>query len=180
MGYGIVRQVVRARFLLTSREAARGVIRETADRYLAVAEELGPARGATVVNVPKMMGVDEEMRDWSFYMLLEHHVIVNGFIRRVVEDLERGEKPIWATGRDPKHDVLPKGGAGEEQVAAFRESVDGYLEMEKRLGRLRGTETWPHPLFGVFDAHKWHCMFGFHLKVHFGQAERVYEGAVGD
>jgi hypothetical protein len=38
---------------------------------------------------------------------------------------------------------------------------------------LRGTGTSPHPVFGDFDAHKWNCMFTFHLGLHLPQAEYV-------
>jgi hypothetical protein len=43
----------------------------------------------------------------------------------------------------------------------------------KGLERLRGTETAHHPIFGDFDAHKWNCMFSFHLGLHHKQAVHV-------
>lgn len=38
---------------------------------------------------------------------------------------------------------------------------------------LRGTAKYPHPLFGLYDAHMWHAMFGFHLKLHYKQAQML-------
>jgi hypothetical protein len=49
--------------------------------------------------------------------------------------------------------------------------------MVKDLGELRGTKTTPHPIFGDFDAHKWNCMFSFHLRLHYKQAAYVVRTA---
>ena len=35
----------------------------------------------------------------------------------------------------------------------------------------------PHPIFREFDAHKWNCMFAFHLGLHLKQAEYVVSKA---
>ena len=58
-------------------------------------------------------------------------------------------------------------------LEAFRQTVDDHLEAILPLGKLRGTVKRPHPVFGDFDAHQWHCMFGFHLMIHFKQARMV-------
>ncbi|MEM8955942.1 MAG: hypothetical protein AAGD22_17430 [Verrucomicrobiota bacterium] len=176
----MVRSGVRGKFAATSRERARTQIWSNADKYLALGRQLSPEAGSRVVTVPKMTGVDEEMRNWSFFMLLKHHVIVNGVICQIVEALVRGEEPKGVERMDPRRDVLPGSDAGEELVQRFEDSVNDYLAMEKGLPVLRGTKERPHPVFGLFDAHKWHCMFGFHLFVHFKQAKLVYSGAVGD
>ena len=121
----IIRTAVRTRFALTSRERATGQARQQLDRYLALAETVDAARGARPVRVPRMPGIDEDMRDWTFFQILEHNAIVNGAISGVVQSLAWG-------GRNHRH-----------------------------------------PVFGDFDAHRWHCMFGFHLLLHLRQAKYV-------
>jgi hypothetical protein len=176
MSNRLVRMAVRARFCCTSREGACGQIRKALNDYLALAEEVDAESGVRPICVPKMMGVDEDMRNWSFFMLLEHHVIVNRVITKTMESLARGEEPVIPGVRDSKKDVMPSGGAGPEQVAVFRDTVEEHLRVVSGLGRMRGTRTKRHPIFGEFDAHRWHCMFGFHLRIHGKQADCIVRG----
>lgn len=74
---------------------------------------------------------------------------------------------------DPKRDVMPSADPGEEQIQAFRSSVETHLENVSRLPRLRPTPTSRHPIFGQLNAHGWHGMFGLHLDIHRKQAEAV-------
>ena len=68
---------------------------------------------------------------------------------------------------------MPTSMADESQIEIFADSVNRHMEAVKSLKRLRGTRTSPHPIFGEFDAHKWNCMFAFHLGLHLPQAEYV-------
>jgi hypothetical protein len=112
-------------------------------------------------------------------MILEHNAIVNRSIAKVVQDLARGVEPTGAGNIDPKRDVMPSVSPGIEQIGAFQSSVEDYLQMVSELGPLRGTLTKRHPVFGMFDAHKWHCMFGFHLMIHRRQVEYVVKKVFG-
>ena len=76
-------------------------------------------------------------------------------------------------GIDPKKDVMPSADPGVEQVEVFRSSIEAHIETIARLGKLRGTVKKRHPIFGMLDAHGWHCMFGLHLEVHMKQAQLV-------
>ena len=173
MSNPLIRSIIRTRFLLTSREKASGMIRRNADAYMDLADRFGPASAIEPVIVPPMIGVDPEMRGWSFFQLLEHNVIVNRSIAAMVEALALGKEPAGAALIDPKTDVLPKRLSGPEQVQAFRSSVDDYLALISTLPELWGTAERPHPVFGPFDAHKWHCMFGLHLGLHLNQARKI-------
>jgi len=113
------------------------------------------------------------MRSWSLFMILEHNVIVNRSITAIVRALALGEPPDGGGLIDPKRDVMPSADPGPEQIAAFRESVERRLEVVSGLPELRGTLTKQHPVFGMLDAHGWHCMFGLHLQIHLWQAEVV-------
>ncbi|MCE9542958.1 MAG: hypothetical protein K8R38_05495 [Verrucomicrobia bacterium] len=173
MSNPIIKAVIRTKFLLTSRDKASGMIGSNADAYLRLADRFGADEGMEQVTVPPMIGVDPEMRGWSFFQILEHNVIVNRSIAAMVEALALSKEPMGAALINPKTDVLPKGVSGSEQIGCFRQSVDDYLSMVSTLPALRGTSQRPYPVFGSFDAHKWHCMFGFHLGLHLKQAERL-------
>lgn len=156
-----------------SRNSATKVIEKNRDAYLNLAKAIGIAEGVAQITVPPMIGVDPEMRGWSFFQILEHNAIVNRSISAMVQALALGRKPSGVALIDPKTDVLPKGNSGPEQVERFRESVDEYLSVLATLPDFRGTVETPHSVFGSFDAHKWHCMFGLHLELHLKQAEKV-------
>jgi len=74
---------------------------------------------------------------------------------------------------DPRTAVMPSAGAGPEQVEAFRETVDVHLEKMAKHRRLATKQRQDHPNFGSFNAHQWHCMFGFHLAIHRRQLEAI-------
>ena len=126
-----------------------------------------------------MPGIDEDMRKWSYFMILEHNAIVNRVITAIVVQLARGEAPSGAAMIDPKKDVMPSTLAGDSQIQLFADSVWQHLDAVKDLKSLRGTRTAPHPVFGAFDAHQWNCMFAFHLDLHLRQARFVVARAVG-
>jgi hypothetical protein len=142
-------------------------------RYLSLAQALAPEAGRHPVRVPPMLGVDEDMRHWSLFMILEHNVIVNRSISAIVASLAKGEPPTAIGVKDPKRDVMPSKDPGEEQIQAFQASVKTHLEVVSRLSRLRSTQTFRHPVFGPLNAHGWHCMFGLHLQIHWHQAKAV-------
>ena len=169
----LLRTAVRLAFICTPRRLASRAARRAAAQTLDVIRTAGPPDSARSVRVPPMAGVDEDMRAWSLFMILEHNTIVNHAITHVVKRLAAGQAPVIAF--DMKKDVMPSPGAGIEQVDGFQASVDAYLAMVRTLPRLRGTPVHPHPLFGPLDAHGWHCMFAFHLMVHRRQAAAAGE-----
>ena len=174
-----LKAAVRTWFALTSRNQATKRIRSALGDYLALAQKGSPETGAQAITVPRMPGVDEDMRNWSFFMILEHNAIVNRSITKIVEDLARGVEPTGEGKIDPKHDVMPSVSPGIEQIPVFQSSVEDYLQRVSVLGPLRGTLTKRHPVFGMFDAHQWHCMLGFHLMIHRKQAEYVVNKVYG-
>lgn len=177
MANPIIRALVRTRFMLTSRASANAQTQKLLADYLRLAQGLDEISGSEPVTVPPMLGVDEDMRGWSFFMILRHNTIVNNAISANIRRLALGE-PTPTKKFDTKKDVMPGADCGIEQIAIFKSSVLAHLDSVKTLGELRGTNTTNHPLFGPFDAHKWNCMFAFHLKVHFRQAESVRERAL--
>ena len=172
-----LKAAVRLLFIGTSHKRATNQAQCTLQNYMRLADGLTPEAGCRPVEVPPMPGIDEDMRRWSFYMILAHNTIVNRSISVTIRELVRGEPLTVAAIIDFKKDVMPSRSAGEEQLQLFRDSVTEHIAMVKVLGKLRGTKTTPHPIFGDFDAHKWHCMFSFHLGLHYKQAAYVVRSA---
>ena len=168
-----LRIAVKTGFALTSRDQASTQIQKLCDRYLAFAKRTTSESGALVVYVPKMIGVDEDMRDWSFFKILEHNAIVNRSITSIIESLVRGEEPEGAGAIDMKRDVMPSKCPGIEQIESFRNSVIEHIKIVSGYHSLRNSSTKHHPVFGIFNAHQWHCMFGFHLFIHYKQAKYI-------
>lgn len=173
----LIKIAVRSLFTLRSRRKALQQCFEIRDKYLALAKGVSDEVGQMCIKVPPMRGVDEDMRAWSFFMILEHNVIVNQSITATVERLARGEPLGKAARIDPKKDVMPSLDADRSQVDRFADSIENHLKAVEGLKNLRGTGTSLHPVFGKFDAHKWNCMFGFHLSLHYPQALYVVNEA---
>lgn len=173
----LIKFALRRKFALTTKEQAMKQACKALDSYMALAMNLSAETGKVPVRVPAMRGVDEDMRDWSFFMLLEHNLIVNRSITTRIKTLVTGEASPALEGFDAKKDVMPSAIAGSPQVAAFRHSIYEHVKLVSSLGQLRGTATSQHPIFGTFDAHKWNCMFSFHLQIHLRQAAYIAEHA---
>ncbi len=174
----IVKQVVRSRLAWQSVTSASAEAEKWRDAYLKLGEALNANQGTESITVPEMLGVDAEMTNWSFYQLLAHNTIVNQAMTRNVKALMTGEGLEALKKFNPKTDVLPEVSVGEEQMALFAESVQNHLDTVAQFGHLKSQLRNDHPVFGSFDAHMWHGMFGFHLKVHFKQAEMIVEKAL--
>lgn len=173
MSNPFIKTVVRTLFTFTRRAKALQQSEELLRRYRELADGISNEAGQSCVEVPPMRGVDEDMRRWSFFMILEHNAIVNRSITATVVQLARGERLSGPATLNPKKDVMPTSMADESQIEVFTDSVNRHMEAVKSLKRLRGTGTSAHPIFGEFDAHKWNCMFAFHLGLHLPQAEYV-------
>jgi hypothetical protein len=173
----LIKAAVRTLFLCQSRDQALRQSEILAGQYAALAAGLSPEAGRMMVEVPPMRGVDEDMRRWSLFMLLEHNTIVNRSITATVVQLAKGESLSGPATIDVKKGVMPSFAADESQVELFTQSVTDHIAAVRELGKLRGTRTSRHPIFGQFDAHKWNCMFAFHLRIHLPQARFIAEKA---
>ena len=169
----LLKTAVKTLFTVTSRRRTMIQTRAILDKYNRLAARLTESDGRRQVEVPPLPGVDEDMRRWSFYMILEHNTIVNRGIGATVEQLVRGDPLHGDALINPKTDVMPSASAGPEQLKMFRDSVTHHMARVETFGRLRGTRTAPHVIFGDFDAHKWNCMFSFHLGLHYRQAAHL-------
>jgi hypothetical protein len=173
----LIKTAIRTLFTFTSCGKALKKSEDYLRQYSEIAERTLKEAGQLCVEVPPMRGVDEDMRRWSYFMILEHNAIVNRSITAIVVQLAGGEALSGPATINPKKDVMPSSVADESQIKVFSDSVSRHIEAVKNLKHLRGTATSPHPIFGEFDAHKWNCMFAFHLGLHLRQAEHVVRKA---
>ena len=178
MSSPLIKAAVRTLLLFQSRDQALRQSEALVGEYIELGRRLSKEAGRFSVEVPPMRGVDEDMRRWSFFMLLEHNAIVNRSITASVVQLAKGEALSGWARIDAKKDVMPALSADESRVKLFAQSVADHIAAVRDLGDLRGTKTSQHPIFGQFDAHKWNCMFAFHLRIHLPQARFIAEKAV--
>mgnify|MGYP001553637111 CR=1 FL=1 len=136
-----IKAVVRSLFIMTSRNRALNQTERLLNDYLELADGLSREVGIHSVKVPPMRGVDEDMRDWSFYMILEHNAIVNRSISATIQQLIQGGPLRGAAAIDPKKDVMPSQSAAEDQLQEFQKSVNGHVGLMANLGSLRGNIT---------------------------------------
>jgi hypothetical protein len=136
-----IKAVVRSLFIMTSRNRALNQTERLLNDYLELADGLSREVGIHSVKVPPMRGVDEDMRDWPFYMILEHNAIVNRSISATIQQLIQGGPLRGAAAIDPKKDVMPSQSAAEEQLQEFQKSVNGHVGLMANLGSLRGNIT---------------------------------------
>ena len=156
---------------LVSRDAAASFYRTEAEKILSLASGVDPSDGRRQVRIPRLPGIDENMRSWSIYMTLQHLVITNEMTIRVIRSLAR-ETP-FTEEIDFKKDVMPSENPGPEQIAAFRVSVESFEKKAARFGKKRSETLSRHPVFDMFDTHKWRCMAGFHIHIHRNQVEQI-------
>ena len=175
MKKAILRKVVRFKLSRQSVKEATKLAEKMKSYYLELVQEVSVDQGKRVVVVPESMGVDSDMTHWSYFQLLEHNAIVNRNITRVVRALMTGEGAEQLDEFDTKKDVLPSAETGQESVEDFTKSVDEHIAYIGEFGHLKSSARRDHPIFGAFDAHMWHGMFGLHLKVHANQAKMIAE-----
>ncbi|MDA3874614.1 MAG: hypothetical protein PF795_11730 [Kiritimatiellae bacterium] len=171
----LLKPLLHLTYICMSRQRAEKLARSQLRFYEQLAGSMSEGQGRKIVPGPLMPGVDRDMTDWSMYMLLAHNAIVNRGITAVVEQLANGEALHGPALMDIKHDVMPGTDCGPEALENFRLSVRDHIDTVRGLGKLRRTRTFPHPMFGAFDAHKWNCMFGVHLLIHNRQARMIAE-----
>jgi hypothetical protein len=128
----LLKTVVRTLFACTGRAKSSRQCESALGRYLALARGLSEEDGRRMVEVPWMPGIDEDMRRWSFFMILEHNAIVNRAITANVVQLSRGEDPSGAAVIDVKNEVMPSGSAGPASACNWRVKNHPYRHGEER------------------------------------------------
>lgn len=122
------------------------------------------------VTVSPIIGLEDDERDWSAAMVVEHSVLVGEAIGRTLIFLSRGEQPPEAFARAA---LRPRGAKGVEVVPLLRQFGRDYPRIvEAELGPRRDC-THRHPLFGELDLPRWHYLSVSHLRVHRRQLHEI-------
>ncbi|MEM7315916.1 MAG: DinB family protein [Planctomycetota bacterium] len=134
---------------------------------------LSPEQAKCRVLIDRIMGIEDNSRNWSVYMVLEHLVIVNGGITSLIESLNGGQ----AFGREVRiEDVKPKPTAGEETVGALESSVKQLLQTVESIERFSTAAKHRHPWFGQMNSQQWFTLAAVHMRVHRKQIEGIIAG----
>jgi hypothetical protein len=129
-------------------------------------EELGRQR----ITINRRPGMEPTSHDWSAFMTIEHLVIVNRGITAVIHALCADQNP----GVEIRvEDIQPHSDAGPEQLDALYQSVDRYLDIVRRFGRLGCRQRYLHPWFGPLQACEWHVLAALHNRLHRDQIQRI-------
>ena len=173
----IMRKMIQWKFKMTSLEQGKAQIIEYKSAYVDLLNGLTDEQACQRVKVNKMLGVDDDMREWSLCEIIEHNTIVNKVLKERVLTLLTGENSPKYEDFDIKRDVMP--GLAEPfrkaEINQFVESVDAYLDFIATYSSLKTSATAEHPIFGIFNAHQFHIMFSFHLGLHLKQAQAVVD-----
>jgi hypothetical protein len=95
-------------FVFTSRKRAIIQAKTFFEKYLMLAYGLTLDAGQRSVEVPPMPGVDEDMRRWLFFMILEHNTIVNRSISINPHHIQVHYKPDFILNmRPPLFNPMP-------------------------------------------------------------------------
>ena len=153
-----------------SRESALRRVGAEASRIRELVGALDEGKGSRRVLVPRLLGLEDSSRFWSPFMVVEHLVIVDTNMFRIMTDLVAGRvHPHEARLENFK----PAPTSGRSSIDAFGKII---AEFEARV------PLWPdlhtpcrhaHPWFGPLDAHAWLCLAGMHHAIHRRQLERI-------
>jgi hypothetical protein len=122
------------------------------------------------VSVSTIIGLEDDERDWSAAMVVEHIVLVSEAIGRTLVFLTRGQQPPVPFSRE---EMRPRGAKGVTILPELHALGRSYPQLvEAELGPQRDT-VHRHPIFGDLDCARWHCLSVSHLRVHRRQLHEI-------
>ncbi len=144
--------------------------RAEADRALALTRQIPEDVGARAVRIRRFPGIENDSRDWSVYMTLDHLVMMNTAIIALIHALCSGH----THGVEIQiEDVKPHADAGADRVTALETLIERYSHQIERLGALHARAPHPHPWFGPLTARQWHALAALHNRMHRIQIEKI-------
>ncbi len=160
--------------LTDSRASALRRLSAEAGRICALVGALDDHAGARRVLVPRLLGLEDSSRFWSPFMVVEHLVIVDTNMFRIMSDLVAGRThPHEARIEDFK----PAPTAGRDALVSFQKLVGDFEANVPRWPDLRTRCRHAHPWFGPLDAHGWLCLAGMHHAIHRRQLDRILQAS---
>jgi hypothetical protein len=144
--------------------------RGEAERAILLARRLPPVLGARRTRIRRFPGIEDDCRNWSVYMTLDHLVMVNTAITTLMHAICSGHNHGVEIQIE---DVRPHEDAGPDRIAVLEALVERYSHLIARLGHLHSRERHPHPWFGLLTARQWHALAALHNRTHRIQIEKI-------
>lgn len=161
----------------TSFENATAIFEKEGRRIEDLCGLFTPEQFTRRVLVPPLPGIEDNSRNWSAAMLVEHLVSVGDAVSKVLVFLSRGQVPPFAVDIAG---VKPKGTKGIGVMTDFRRLLADYPVLVRTdLPRPPDAPHFAHPWFGELDIHQWHCLSAMHLRVHRRQLFLIRKGLDG-
>ena len=125
------------------------------------------------VLIERVRAIEDNSRNWSVFMTLEHMAIVDEGVTGIIALLT---KEAAVPGQVRIQDVKPcpdTGGISEKLFATTLKKSERILQ---GLGRIPSDRTHPHPWFGPLTARQWYALRCVHLRIHRRQIEAIISG----
>lgn len=126
------------------------------------------------LQIPRVIGIEDSSRKWSVMMVLEHLCLTNLDIMKAIEALTSGVVP---RGEIAIEMYKPREDLDFTVLDRYREVNSRYISTVRTIldqkGRLSTKLRYPHPWFGLLNAHQWHCLAWIHQRVHRRQAKKI-------
>ncbi len=130
-------------------------------------EELGKRR-----LIKRLRGLEDSSRFWSVAMTLEHLIIVDTTMLKVITDLSTGSTDLKPVGTA---EVKPNGTSRLDQIVQeFNAVQTDFIERSKIVN----VDAFPqaklsHPWFGPLNALEWLTFAGLHSDIHRRQVKAI-------
>ena len=151
-------------------EAAMNLLSKEAIQIGQRVRSIKEPEGSRRILIKRVLGIEDNSRYWSLYMVLDHLNIVNQGIAGIIDALCTGSSGLQAV---QIADVKPDPTVSVETIEAFASGLQSYKNKVKLLFPLRSTTTHLHPWFGAMNAHQWHCLAALHHSIHRRQIEKI-------
>ena len=135
----------------------------------------GEDAGTCRVRVRRFPGIENNSRDWSGAMVLEHLTIVGRHATELIRELCRGRTSSWVLRTQ---DVKPNGGITRARsVAEFEAMVGEYVRRVRHAeDGIHSPTRHPHPWFGALRCKQWVAFMTLHHMVHVPHMEAIRAG----
>ena len=122
------------------------------------------------VLIDRIFGIEDNSRDFSVNMVLEHLVIVGTGITRVIQSLSNEEafaQEITIQGVKPHAN-------GVDTLNEFLDFIKEYNVFIESLPKKKSLMTKKHPWFVEFNNFEWSAFMFIHTRVHRRQIAAIY------
>lgn len=124
--------------------------------------------------IQRPKGLEDNSRNWSILMILDHLRIVHHAFIDVISKLANEQIP---PGKVSTAAVKPDPTVTLDVIAKYEASCDALLETIASIKSFKTKARYPHPWFGPMDAHGWHALAGSHMTIHRIQIQRILAGS---